>query len=656
LSVERLQTEGGAHFWVNSFPIPTRTTPGNFRKFPNSDEMNLFNAPFPGTFFKPGENEIGFAVATTNDGDHCTKSYNVVDLKWNDQGFGIGQDSLLSLFRFKRNGTAFEGVTSVKRNLREIDPTLYRSFAALREQLDMELVALMNAGPQMLDYERKTADDLRRLKGELEALVSQPLWSQADATLTQLLDQYADLFARYPWLKGQLQAVLADLRRGIAEVRAEVERIVQDFRGQMVQVDKWSLPVPSGVLVDLSQADTFETSKLNSAEPVVELPQVEGEVWDDENNEYEVFATTVLAALQSRVNGRTVIDRPGFLSLVRMWRVNQDGFEQALNLRQAFAHKEVAAHLRAQQRVMTFLSTYLEAGDWFKDAPVRASTKEFIQTARRCGIDERRVGLLHLNLNGWQGPTPTVGQNIVLDLIDGLSGACDGIATGALDEISDEDRPGVVGKFFRWIDETAVLAKSALTEGAWLAVRSTVAGDAIDLYEALWGIEVPSGRRLTLAERALTLGGIAVGSGALWRSVGKKIAPAAGAVVGSIARKLDELQLLRRLPSKTRFNRNARVFTLVEGDNKTGWRHIYKRHIDPYQDLDADKFHSSMTADDIAEILEKTIKHGEESAWHGMPVFEFKHSFRNLGFCVFKVTINLDGTIRTFHPMDKCYH
>jgi len=53
--------------------------------------------------------------------------------------------------------------------------------------------------------------------------------------------------------------------------------------------------------------------------------------------------------------------------------------------------------------------------------------------------------------------------------------------------------------------------------------------------------------------------------------------------------------------------------------------------------------------------MKRTIKHGKESKWHGLTTFEFKMNFKSIGYRVYKATINLDGTIRSFHMLRKVF-
>jgi hypothetical protein len=99
------------------------------------------------------------------------------------------------------------------------------------------------------------------------------------------------------------------------------------------------------------------------------------------------------------------------------------------------------------------------------------------------------------------------------------------------------------------------------------------------------------------------------------------------------------------------FNRGNRVFKLEQGSAQSGWKHIWDRHVDPTRFLKKSKFDSSYTTEDALYLLEQTLKHGKESSYEGSAVFEFRI---RRGGCTstYRATVNADGTIQTFHPLD----
>jgi len=106
------------------------------------------------------------------------------------------------------------------------------------------------------------------------------------------------------------------------------------------------------------------------------------------------------------------------------------------------------------------------------------------------------------------------------------------------------------------------------------------------------------------------------------------------------------------LPSTVHLNRGNLYFQLEQGTAASGWKHIYDRHIDPTRFPNKSKFDKSLSQQDILDLLALTIKHGTKTTYEGLNVYTFRTNFSNTGYKDYRVTINTDGTIRTFHPLD----
>jgi hypothetical protein len=108
------------------------------------------------------------------------------------------------------------------------------------------------------------------------------------------------------------------------------------------------------------------------------------------------------------------------------------------------------------------------------------------------------------------------------------------------------------------------------------------------------------------------------------------------------------------LPSSTpiAFRRGERIFYLEQGNTNTGWTHIYNRHIDPTKELDATKFPSNWNVGDILLALRTTIDKGTIGSYYSFTTYTKTITMKGLGSRTFRVTINTDGTIRTFHMME----
>ena len=99
------------------------------------------------------------------------------------------------------------------------------------------------------------------------------------------------------------------------------------------------------------------------------------------------------------------------------------------------------------------------------------------------------------------------------------------------------------------------------------------------------------------------------------------------------------------------FNRGNRNFHLEQGNASSGWKHIWDRHVDPTRFVNKSKIDFDATESEILEVLSRTLKHGNETTHAGRSVFEFRTRFRK-SVKKFRVTVNADGSIRTFHPLD----
>ena len=99
------------------------------------------------------------------------------------------------------------------------------------------------------------------------------------------------------------------------------------------------------------------------------------------------------------------------------------------------------------------------------------------------------------------------------------------------------------------------------------------------------------------------------------------------------------------------FNRGNRKFSLNQGSANPGWKHIFDRHIDLNRFSRKSKFSANITQDDLLMLLNRTLKHGAESVYEGLSVFTKRIRLKGQTF-EYRATINADGTIRTFHPLD----
>ncbi|MHA7628367.1 zinc ribbon domain-containing protein [Corallococcus sp. M7] len=528
-------------FHVNGLPIRTYTVPGAFVVRPNKDEENRFRAPFGGSLLRWGSNVFSFDVFTAVGGDFCTLSDNLVHLT--SQGL---PDRLL--FNVPRDGTVFNGVADVALDLREINPTLAKSLADLEDALQRELSKLGNLAGS-IDGNNYQAEQLQALQTEIKNLMSRPLDSITDAELRGLLNKYDSVPTT---VRDRLVQLLKDLKTSIDELRAEIARIVADLRTDLNLLDNYELLLPPSGGVNLEDPDTYSPDLGNDDVAEVEIPDMGTEdPFDPDNDPYRVFAEQILTELNKTLSEGIVADRQGFHSVVRLWRFNQEVFETGLNSRIGVSTEEWGAFLDARQSVLSVVNIYMSEGDWFRDTPVRESTKAFVAMLEQQGNTSSRAYTLKSNLNMWQG-LANPQQGMVLDSLDALSGGYRSLGDG----VAQQD-PTIPSTLDRLLDGAIVATKLAATVGLALSP----AGDFVDLCEVVTGKELcnPWGADLSVSDRMASGLGLVIGSGHFWRVAGQAVGIGVGVIAMSkIGKFVDSLSDI------TKEQRQALVARLTE--------------------------------------------------------------------------------------------
>jgi len=114
------------------------------------------------------------------------------------------------------------------------------------------------------------------------------------------------------------------------------------------------------------------------------------------------------------------------------------------------------------------------------------------------------------------------------------------------------------------------------------------------------------------------------------------------------------LEKSRLLIKQRKFGRRGEEFTLEQGTARSGWKHIFDRHVNPSA---ANKgksiFDESLGQEDIVNLLRKTLKHGKESSFkNGERIFTFRANYNGVGYKTYRVTVEVNGKVKTFHPLD----
>lgn len=506
-----LVTEGQANFDVNTVPIPTYSDKSTLNHGAYGAFDMWFHAPFSGTLFRIGTNQIAMGVYTSNDSDYCTTEESTVWLR------GPGVDRLL--FRYIRAGMAFSGETDVSLSLREIDPQLADSLEVLKKAIEDARARLRAAG---LDADT-LSDGLDRL-AELEALLDDLLdrgWGQLTAEeLNQIMAAYDDLM---PGVRDALVQFLADLQRDIDELRQEIERIGEVFRQQVDHIDGVLSGAPGW---DPSQSGGFDPVEQGEFPPI-DVPAVLGEEpWSPSHDPYASYADQVIETLQATVSGAEVVDRLAFVTVYSAWRENIATLELVLQMRSTVAVAEWGAFLKAKTRVLNFLHQYVDGKGWLKDSPIPPAVKEFVEILRDLDVAYRfkqRAEALQLELNLYTNEL-TERQQAALDVLlltDRL------LRERLAQEAPDEKEDGF------W--DVAV----DIVDGV---ISMTPVGDFLDACRAITGKEgCWTGRPLTTEERVLSGLGVVIGSGAAWKAAAGVVSKPAMGVLRKLGDVMDEI-------------------------------------------------------------------------------------------------------------------
>jgi hypothetical protein len=494
----KLNTEGAPLFYVNSLPLPTYTEAQDSNSPSEWDELT---AAFDSTFLHEGANQFRYWIDTV-DGSQCTHSRSDVKLIDNR---GKTRDLFTNVIR---DGNAYDGTTQVSITLAEIDPDLAHELATLKDLLatnESDLIANASKSDALAHELDRMAD----LESDLDKLLATPFDSLSQAALDALLQEYADVG---PEIQAALDALLADLKKDLAEYRQEVAQLVATFAAQAAAVSDGIVTGPArGDGFDPGASGNYVPTSDPSTVPDVPVPQCGPDSFDPTHDPYAAYATSILTQLDGTLFQGKVQDRWTFQSVVKGWRQNQRVVSQALGVRACTSQKEWGAFLGAQVRVTDYLRQYMDQNDWFNDAPIPAELKAFVD-----GLLLERMAnqawAVKQGLNTWIGPTPTPQQQLIIDtLVAFREGFQD------LDAETAED-PATPLTMAKVLDGAAVVIK----EVGKLAVYISPVGPFIGLCEVISGREMcwPSGRVLSRGERVFS-GATVLFGGVFWKGLGK---------------------------------------------------------------------------------------------------------------------------------------
>ena len=484
---------GAAFFSVNDVPLVSRDR--TLITAPNGDERMMNDSPFSSALLSVGSNRFDFAIQNETGDSSRDLTDEVVDL--------VGPNGRRALFRVERRGRAFSGETTVNFGLREIDPKLADDLKKLESAINAELDALIRNAAQIPDLQAKL-DRLAKLQDDVEELLKKGFDQITPEELAAILARYPDLS---PAVRDGLTQLVTDLKKDVAALRTEIERLSGEFRVQLDRIDAALAPQRTANGFDPNDTGNFATTSDPRTLPPISVPEIlgGGDDFDENHDPYAVYADQVIARFGENVSGDTLLSRDGFMNVYDSWRTNQEALERALKLRSTVSQKEHGAFLRARQRVVDFVRRFLDSTDWFKDSLVPTDVKNLVDGILAAKILEQ-ARALKSGLNRWSGPL-TPQQQMILETVRGLAGGFESLDQGASAD-----------------PEAEPFLKRALS-GAVTAIRVgvgfTPVGDFIDLCEVITGREncLPTGEELSTGARVVSVLGLAAGSAKLWRGI-----------------------------------------------------------------------------------------------------------------------------------------
>lgn len=516
-----LATEGQPNFFVNDFPIPTYTVGGSLTYGPGAQEFRIsYHAPFSGTLFRVGHNDIQFASSVDGNPD-CAVSDDTIYLN----------PSHRLLFALATHGPNIQGATDIDLSLREVDPNLADALDNLKRAI-RDTDASLRAKGEIAD---QTTARLEELQAELDELLAKGFDEISPEALDALLAQFDGL---PPDVRDALVGFLRDLQRDIAELRTEIARVASVFADRVHNVDGVADGAPG---FDPQDPGGF-TPIATGDPPPIDIPEVLGDdPWNGSHDPYAQYADEVLETLQATVHDGAVVQRATFLQIYGAWRYNIQTLENILQQRSTVTVREWGAFLDAKGRVLGFLEQYIDRDGWMRDAPVTPQLRAMIEFLKDLDAAYRfklRAQALQLAINLWNRDSLTERQNALLDILVLFDEAMRArIAQDAPAEREDG--------FWSKMEEIADVAITV----ADVAVSFTPVGHFLDLCRAISGRALCiAGDQLTTAERVAYGAASVIGGGAVWKAAAGKVRPAAAAIVRTVGDALDNV--VKRRPQQ----------------------------------------------------------------------------------------------------------
>jgi hypothetical protein len=511
-------SDGTPFFNVNELPIPTYTVPGSLTYGPAGEFNITYHAPFSGTVFRVGHNEIDFGSAVSGQ-PFCAASDDTVYLTPGNR----------MLFSLVSNHGTVEGAASINLGLREIDPNLANSLDLLKRAISDTSAELRR---QAADVDALDAG-LDSLQAELDQLFDLGFDEIVPAQLDALLDQF-------DWLPDSVRIPLVDylrdLQKDVGELRAEISRIADVFAQRVSNVDGIGDGAPGFDPQDPGGFVPIATGEI----PPIDIPAVLGDdPWSDAHDPYAQYADEVLTTLNATLHDGVIVKRATFLEINGAWRYNTDALENILVQRATVTVREWGAFLDAKGRVLSFLEQFIDHDGWMKDAPASPDLRAMIAFLKDLDVSyhfKQRAEALKLAINLWQRDTLTERQNALLDIMLLFDAA---VRARMAQSAPEEQEDGFWNTMESIADTTIAVAD--------VAISFTPVGHVLDLCRAITGRSLcAAGDQLSTAERVMYAASSVIGGGSVWKNAAIKLRGSAAVVARETGEALE--QIVKRSP------------------------------------------------------------------------------------------------------------